>query len=107
MFDLSKHTPAARLQRACAAALVAGSALLPGGTNGASVESRVHEQVNQLLRVFSRLSRAKASDRELHRAERLRQAEVRCHGRQPSRWCVAAPAVLMARTARAARSTLA
>jgi len=74
----------ARVQHACAAALVAGSALIPSGLLPGSAESRVHDQVNQLLRVFNRLGRLKASDRELREAERIRNAQVHCHGRQPS-----------------------
>ena len=97
MFESPTRHHVVRLQRACAAALVAGSALLPSGTGTGSPESRVHDQVNQLLRVFNRLGRLKASDRELQEAERIRAAQVQCHGRLPSELCFAAPRPPLAR----------
>lgn len=80
---MGKKSKLAGLQHAFAAVLVA-TTLLPSGLLPGSWESRVHEQVNQLLRGFSRLGRVKAADRELQAAERIRRAQVFCSGRQPS-----------------------
>ena len=101
---LPPHGRMARVQHACAAALVAGSALMPGGMFPGSWESRVHEQVDQLLRVFNRLGRLKATDRALQAAERIRRAQVHCHGRQPSELRFAADKPPLARAASDARS---
>lgn len=105
MFDSPTRGHVTRLQRACAAALVAGSALLPSGTSSGSPESRVHDQVNQLLRVFNRLGRLKASDRELQEAERIRAAQVQCHGRAPSELCLGTPRPPAALPGRISRRT--
>ena len=90
MFDLRKPCGIARVHYACAATLVAASALMSGGHITGSLESRMHDQLNQLLRVFIRLVRLKASDRELQEAERIRKAQVHCYGRQPSELSAAA-----------------
>lgn len=83
---LALRTRLARAQHACAATLVAAATLMPSGLLPASMEARVHDQVNQLLRVFNRLGRLKASEREVREAERIRLAQVPCHGRAPSEW---------------------
>ena len=69
---------------ALAAALVAGSSLVSASLLPGSWESRATDQVNQLLRVFNRLVRHKAGDRELQAAELDRRVRVFCSGRQPS-----------------------
>lgn len=83
---MGKKSNLAGLQHVFAAVLVA-TTLLPNGLLPGNWESRVHEQVNQLLRGFSRLGRVKAADRELQDAERIRRAQVFCSGRQPSELC--------------------